>query len=105
VYPCPASPRALHSSPTRRSSDLLLEIGTEQRLHERLHTFRRHAARLRAIDQPVRAQRVHTHRDLLEGELDTVRPRGRPHAPWTRSEEHTSALQSREKLLCRLLLE
>src|SRR5690625_6659248 len=37
-------------------------------------------------------------------------PRGRPHAPaWTgtpeRSEEHTSELQSRGQLVCRLLLE
>src|SRR5690606_42013626 len=29
----------------------------------------------------------------------------RPGCPWTRSEEHTSELQSRENLVCRLLLE
>src|SRR5690606_41606703 len=31
--------------------------------------------------------------------------RGRPKAPGHRSEEHTSELQSRENLVCRLLLE
>src|SRR5690606_41001819 len=39
--------------------------------------------------------------------LSTVRPDGRPHAVplLGRSEEHTSELQSRENLVCRLLLE
>src|SRR2546429_1590183 len=40
------------------------------------------------------------HPDDGERELVHVRPR-----PWTRSEEHTSELQSRLHLVCRLLLE
>src|SRR5690606_41587490 len=36
----------------------------------------------------------------------TTVPAGRsPHRSWSRSEEHTSALQSRENLVCRLLPE
>src|SRR5436309_5929300 len=34
-----------------------------------------------------------------------VGQKGRPHHPHRRSEEHTSELQSRENLVCRLLLE
>src|SRR3989442_11704784 len=34
-----------------------------------------------------------------------VRPRGREMEIWNRSEEHTSELQSRPHLVCRLLLE
>src|SRR5439155_20737940 len=45
------------------------------------------------------AQRWHAHRRSVG--------RGRPYGdgPWTRSEEHTSELQSRGHLVCRLLLE
>src|SRR5688572_30857208 len=48
---------------------------------------------------PVRAA-------VLDGELIALRPAGRPH-PFqvTRSEEHTSELQSQSNLVCRLLLE
>src|SRR2546422_10722337 len=41
---------------------------------------------------------------LGEGELHFHAPRHRPH-PEVRSEEHTSELQSRLHLVCRLLLE
>src|SRR5690606_40654101 len=92
-----AAPRDLHSFPTRRSSDM--RIG-------------RHVARLlddTGVDPaapPLRA-------DLgagagAEERFDRPFPRGACRGierRAVRSEEHTSELQSRENLVCRLLLE
>src|SRR5690606_40346677 len=87
-----AAPRALHSFPTRRSSDL------------------RNAASDRAREEPL----------MLNQADNTLLTRIEPGTPmgamlreyWVpacrsakRSEEHTSELQSRENLVCRLLLE
>src|SRR5690349_6960333 len=76
--------RDLHSFPTRRSSDLIagrldraLELGP-------------------LADDRGLASAVLRHRDLLR--LDRFRQA-------IRSEEHTSELQSRRDLVCRLLLE
>src|SRR5690606_41305907 len=76
LFYCYGDPRDLHSFPTRRSSDL----------HRRGRQLRR------------------------DGHAPPVPPG--PHARGDhggdaggRSEEHTSELQSREKLVCRLLLE
>src|SRR5690606_42095174 len=86
----PAHPGALRASPTRRSSDLL-----DAELEE---------ARALADDRQ--------HAEELEAELEALV--GRSHlrpgrrvegASGPRSEEHTSELQSRENLVCRLLLE
>src|SRR5438874_9906516 len=68
--------RFLHSFPTRRSSDLAMISGVTRR----------------ACSWP-RAARP---------EAD---PAARLRASWVRSEEHTSELQSRRELVCRLLLE
>src|SRR5690606_41381036 len=84
---CSASRRVPHSFPTRRSSDLEF------------------LAALRAIRGAA-----------LPCELPLPEPTGGPVDPMrvnvelgeagqSRSEEHTSELQSREKLVCRLLLE
>src|SRR5690606_41299381 len=82
----------LHSFPTRRSSDLCeIEIRSLIALrshHEGRHD-RQHAEYAGDADQIRRAEDP----QLGEGRLDH------------RSEEHTSELQSREKLVCRLLLE
>src|SRR5690606_42095912 len=43
--------------------------------------------------------------DLRQWRACPCRTRGRPRAAARRSEEHTSELQSRENLVCRLLLE
>src|SRR5207302_3399628 len=88
AYPHSPSPR---SFPTRRSSDLIAQ-GPRA-----------------TLDRPLQ-QRT--------GQFLELRPRQRPpvHAPFAqvepncrllllRSEEHTSELQSRENLVCRLLLE
>src|SRR5436309_4911097 len=77
-FSCPGAPRHLHSFPTRRSSDL----------------------------HHGRAQRDR-YRRRRDGEADgDVRGVEDPHQQrQQRSEEHTSELQSRENLVCRLLLE
>src|SRR5438445_13811800 len=82
-FSCSADPPALHSFPTRRSSDLFrLRFffgGTQNLFAHLLGDVLRNRARVRLLLG-----------DALE--LD-------------RSEEHTSELQSRQYLVCRLLLE
>src|SRR5690606_42033858 len=73
---CSGAHRDLHSFPTRRSSDL------------------RNPRLLRRADHPHHPPRP---RPLLDP--------GAPGREADRSEEHTSELQSRENLVCRLLLE
>src|SRR5690606_42049883 len=72
---CSGHPPHLHSFPTRRSSDL--DRG------------------------PLHYLLANPPRDLLPGQFVLQRPGVAGH----RSEEHTSELQSRENLVCRLLLE
>src|SRR5690606_41552283 len=99
---CSGAPRDLHSFPTRRSSDLQVR---RRRERQRLHPPQ---ARLRQELGQVRQ----SHREL-DGPQGRRRPRQGPvvhHAQEgpavvPRSEEHTSELQSRENLVCRLLLE
>src|SRR5690625_6794266 len=103
--------RLLHSFPTRRSSDLglrpvgpylpKLALHVTQQIGDRLRDFG--ARRRRELVQngrclPARIQGV-THR--LLGQAQNLR---RP-TLFDRSEEHTSELQSRGHLVCRLLLE
>src|SRR5690606_41401731 len=86
----PGALRDLHSFPTRRSSDLTL---TWKFRWNPWAGSRRH--------RPASVPRA--------GSCRTMRPAGRSPAPalakQARSEEHTSELQSRENLVCRLLLE
>src|SRR5690606_41391085 len=88
----PAAPRDLLSFPTRRSSDL---VGGGDHDDGTLH--------------PFGPELVFDHLPHLaapfadEGEDDDVGGGAPSHHP--RSEEHTSELQSRENLVCRLLLE
>src|SRR5699024_12246233 len=85
----PRHHRALHSFPTRRSSDL-----TVADAH-----FREKILRLGGILLDLPADIGHVHPE------DLVVAAG-PGAPQLlRSEEHTSELQSRFDLVCRLLLE
>src|SRR5947209_15149504 len=83
-------PRDPHSFPTRRSSDLQLKrfVPFVQELRARCPTIVAHAANSAAT---LREPASH---------LDLVRC-----ATIVRSEEHTSELQSRQYLVCRLLLE
>src|SRR5690606_40415642 len=105
LFSCPGTPRPPHSSPPRRSSDLdapgglrfpaparapaLPEKGRRRRHHQR------EVAPVRAPLPPL---------DELAHVLHELRAVVAAHGGW-RSEEHTSELQSRENLVCRLLLE
>src|SRR5207302_8590102 len=82
-FECSATHRDLHSFPTRRSSDLT----TASCRRRRATTGRASGCR------PTRSCRCTGRGSRRRGR------RGR------RSEEHTSELQSRENLVCRLLLE
>src|SRR5690606_42070805 len=90
--------RALHSFPTRRSS----ELGPERALYwlrirtprERWYDFTTQPGALTLRARPEHLGRL--------GQPSFV---GRRQQHLDRSEEHTSELQSRENLVCRLLLE
>src|SRR5690606_41941042 len=90
---CSCAHRDLHSFPTRRSSDLIAPAANEcgSRLERRDPlTIRPPTARIGDCGHPMRSH--------------TYQIRSRSSRPG-RSEEHTSELQSRENLVCRLLLE
>src|SRR5690606_40117408 len=96
--------RRLPSFPTRRSSDLSVSQGWATVANQRHH---RH--QLRAC---LPGDHLWIGPDRLEESFQPfiVRHIGIPRVPYpahglVRSEEHTSELQSREKLVCRLLLE
>src|SRR5690554_7386120 len=83
LFNCHVDLRVLHSFPTRRSSDLP-----------------------RAPDEPARRGARVEHAPLsLAGRSHGQRHRGAAAHACPRSEEHTSELQSRPHLVCRLLLE
>src|SRR5207249_10972646 len=93
LLPPPPHPRHLHSFPTRRSSDLWFP------------QFGHGAAAVSKAPPGVRARLNSTG---AERRLQALLPPGRDVAaagPRYRSEEHTSELQSRFDLVCRLLLE
>src|SRR5207253_10940871 len=87
-FHCSADHPDLHSFPTRRSSDLASGSASERPLAY----FRGAAFPARRLAAPP----------CNEEGLSTVEPSGDVEA---RSEEHTSELQSRGHLVCRLLLE
>src|SRR5690606_41716763 len=95
--PCPSSGdhRPLHSFPTRRSSDL----SAEPVLRPRAAATRRPSSEfVRRSGGPCQ------HRSARRSTPSGCRADRGP-ARLLRSEEHTSELQSRENLVCRLLLE
>src|SRR5438445_9661634 len=85
----------LHSFPTRRSSDLWLQAVEEL---EGIFDLVVDVAQDRDVDRAARKHRIaRASEDELHGpDLLSLEPR---------SEEHTSELQSRQYLVCRLLLE
>src|SRR5690606_41425030 len=93
LFPCLGDHRHLHSFPTRRSSDLelLLQQGEgEFRAlpHPLLVALEDAIAEADVAAPQLVVELVDVARELVD-----------------RSEEHTSELQSRENLVCRLLLE
>src|SRR5207253_11068771 len=101
----PPHHRYLHSFPTRRSSDLMLLEKTTDRGQLTTDKIIFHClfckARLHLKRPVMPAANVIQLRQLLSEKFPGLRTR----ADELRSEEHTSELQSRGHLVCRLLLE
>src|SRR5690606_39808154 len=92
----------LHFVPTRRSSDLvhvekIRFVRARMPVAARICDYDRNIAERDCID----ARRAHAAAGRQPGDDERVDPSSLQH----RSEEHTSELQSRENLVCRLLLE
>src|SRR5690606_41945323 len=97
LYYSSSSPPASPSVPTRRSSHLAHR--------RRVRALRRHPrpAPLTRVERAGRLQR--RWQSCASTSARWARARVRWRCRSTRSEEHTSELQSRENLVCRLLLE
>src|SRR5437660_9092663 len=89
--------RYLHSFPTRRSSDLTGEDGPQPG-HEVRRARPDYLAAASEPDRPANQRRNHRPVIIDNGKAGA-------NVPASRSEEHTSELQSRGHLVCRLLLE
>src|SRR5690606_39780447 len=102
---CCCSPLALRSFPTRRSSDLLAAVGHHRfglELRDEIgivRDLRQIAFRLRKHLAP----RARLFRGIVHRLAEIPVAGGVPDDGRLRSEEHTSELQSRENLVCRLL--
>src|SRR5206468_7419107 len=93
---CSPPHRDLHSFPTRRSSDLVSRSSpAASRTASSSSSRRAHGRLLRCSSWQRRSSRSRPSRTSCT----------RPPARTSRSEEHTSELQSRSDLVCRLLLE
>src|SRR5207253_9950796 len=94
---------ALHSFPTRRSSDLRAPYRQRggRKLTSRTEAagIARFSSRRACIHSPKRCQSETRRQPTPRG------PASRASVAGVRSEEHTSELQSRGHLVCRLLLE
>src|SRR5690606_42081059 len=99
----PARHIELHSFPTRRSSDL------QQDNRPNASGLRRGCTLVRPFDAPLDISQDDRLREVEEESVIRTRPDGERNCvrnlAEARSEEHTSELQSRENLVCRLLLE
>src|SRR5690606_41879628 len=96
---CSHYPHDLHSFPTRRSSDLALvdEGGTKPLVQ---FTFVKTSTdRQKYAGRIEWSEEFEMDNEMLFSEIITM------FEDQVRSEEHTSELQSRENLVCRLLLE
>src|SRR5207247_7113183 len=99
---CSLAPHVLHSFPTRRSSDLVIFNGSDARRPTATAEVRlRFSGVIKSLTGPAFSNgnggKAHANGN---GSAD-----GNGHANGNRSEEHTSELQSRVDLVCRLLLE
>src|SRR3712207_7102919 len=83
------APRDLHFSPTRRSPDLEDELRPQ---------LARHGVQIVGCDEVDDEQRAALNERFGRQIFPVL-------TPLARSEEHTSELQSRQYLVCRLLLE
>src|SRR5690606_41463682 len=92
---CSCHHRPLHSFPTRRSSDLVSPLAPT--------VFKASFRRITSSYAKPSSMRIATFLVLAVSTLLISMLRAGD--AFTRSEEHTSELQSRENLVCRLLLE
>src|SRR5206468_7159506 len=92
--------RVFHSFPTRRSSDLMLS----RRSRTSMGTSPRMARSRTALQRPSAEIISSSGRENTKWRRSVVR-KGTRFSTEKRSEEHTSELQSRSDLVCRLLLE
>src|SRR5690606_41399159 len=99
-FSCSGAPRDLHSFPTRRSSDLTST--TNWRWLMAMHSCWRKSLGISGPTSPPLPAR---HARYSHEKCAALERRLLPPRPLKRSEEHTSELQSRENLVCRLLLE
>src|SRR5690606_42014098 len=97
--------RHLHSFPTRRSSDLRLCAEQVQLLHAPCCccVFVVLLVLISLNMAKGKSKKLNEQKKLVEE--DIIEYLDERHIEKVRSEEHTSELQSREKLVCRLLLE
>src|SRR5690606_39704772 len=95
----PAAPRVSTSSPARRSSALDFHEGVAAAILDPFGQGRFH----RIIGYGERNLRYHYVTTIVPRQIHALGKTGE--AENHRSEEHTSELQSREKLVCRLLLD
>src|SRR5262245_63043575 len=96
VFSCDLAARDLHSFPTRRSSDLCSWYGLVVGICPR-NTCLSTASRFRAASS--------TSVSTSTGTAGSCSSKGSARTSISRSEEHTSELQSLRHLVCRLLLE
>src|SRR5690606_41858670 len=92
-----------HSFPTRRSSDLSGLDGNDCRSIAPRSAMSRHLSPPCALCRQLEALKSLSHRMYVR--VPAQKQRNDFRHPNLRSEEHTSELQSRENLVCRLLLE
>src|SRR5207253_8514363 len=102
VVPSPSHHLDLHSFPTRRSSDLSRERGRHDRCQPGRWLLRLPVSG--PADRGVRRQIAHSQLRTFAQALPLAARYARFPVE-NRSEEHTSELQSRGHLVCRLLLE
>src|SRR5690606_41077499 len=101
-FPSSPDPRDLHSFPTRRSSDLIWQTDLTRAL--RRSNSAPVLSRIRVQSLPLHSLQL----TCLSTARNCFSVIGSPSCATKvpqRSEEHTSELQSRENLVCRLLLE
>src|SRR5690606_41362037 len=98
LFPSPGAPRALHSFPTRRSSISGMPRLRIARSRQR-QVECKHGSGIEAGIDPLQLD------EALQQQPGAGKQQHGQCRFRDRSEEHTSELQSRENLVCRLLLE
>src|SRR5690606_40037924 len=101
----PARHQPLVCFPTRRSSDLANETGSSSEAIQVLKDLRARAGIEPGVDGMYGLRSNMSREALREAILNEKYIEMAFEGKRFRSEEHTSELQSREKLVCRLLLE